>query len=88
MKNTFSINTGVATEIADHYKTGVQRELTNTSDTLCRELLQRSLELDARKLQSVVEACFFASLETEEGRAHDFAIAITPPIAAMSDSVV
>src|SRR5260370_29364824 len=88
MKNTFSINTCVATEIADHYKTGVQRELNNTQDTLCRELLERSLELDGGKLQSVLEACFFASLETEEGRAHDFAIAITPPIAAMSDSVV
>ncbi len=88
MRNTFSINTGVATEIADHYKTGVQRELNNTQDRLCRELLERSLELDGRKLQSVLEACFFASLETEEGRTHDFAIAITPPTAAMSDSVV
>jgi hypothetical protein len=71
MRNTFSINTGVATEIADHYKTGVQRELNNTHDSLCRELLERSLELDGSKLQSVLEACFFASLETEESRTHD-----------------
>ena len=88
MKNTFSINTGVASEIAEHYKTGVQKELNNTHDTLCRELLERSLELDGSKLQSVLEACFFASLEAEEGRTHDFAIAITPPTAAMSESVV
>jgi hypothetical protein len=59
MKNTFSINTGIATEIADHYKTGVQRELTNNRDALCRELLEGSLELDGSKLQSVVEAMLF-----------------------------
>lgn len=88
MKNTFSINTDISKEIADHYKTGVQRELRNTRDTLSRELLERSLELDSNKLQSVLEACFFASLQTEEGRTHDFAIAITPPAAAMSDSVI
>lgn len=88
MSNTFSINTGVATEIADHYKTGVQRELRTTQDSLCRELLERWLEVDGSKLQSIIETCFFASLETEEGRTHDFALAITPPTAAMSDSVM
>jgi len=88
MRNTFSLNTDIATEIVDHYKTGVQRELRNTHDTLGRELLERSLELNGNKLQSVLEACFFASLEVEEGRSHDFAVAITPPTAAMSDSVL
>ena len=70
MNNTLSINTDVATEIADHYKTGVQRELTNTHDALSRELLERWLKLDSSNLQSVLEACFFASFETEEGIIH------------------
>jgi len=46
MMKTFSINTDIATQIADHYKIGVQREIKNTQDTLCRELLERSLELN------------------------------------------
>jgi hypothetical protein len=88
MESTFSIDSGIAREIADHYKTGLERELGRAQDSLVREVLQRSLEVDAEKLGSVLEACFFASLEPEEGRTHDFSIAVAPPPGAMSNSVI
>ena len=50
--------------------------------------MERSLELNAKKLEAVLEACFFASFEREEGRTYDFRVAIAPPKRAMSASVV
>jgi hypothetical protein len=88
MESTFSINSGIAKEITDHYRTVLERELRRAQDSLVREVLERSLEVDAEKLGSVLEACFFASLEPEEGRTHDFSIALAPPPRAMSNSVI
>src|SRR5712691_9300949 len=87
MESTFSIDSGIAKEIADHYKTILERELRRAHDSLVREVLERSLEVNADKLGSVLEACFFASLEPEEGRTHDFSIAVAPPPGAVSNSV-
>jgi hypothetical protein len=87
MNSPFAINCDFAKEITDQYKAALQRELRRTQDILIRELLERLLELDAKKLEGVLEASFFASLEAEEGRTHGFLIAVAPPITAISRSV-
>jgi len=66
----------------------VEDELRRTSDPLSKEVLERSLEVDAHKLSSVLETGFFASFEKEEGRTNDFTIAICPPLSAMTASVI
>lgn len=68
MKRTFAINSGFTTDIADQYKAALERELRTARDGLVREILERSLELNAEKLESVLDACFFASFEREESR--------------------
>lgn len=88
MGNTFSITSGISKDITDHYKTGIEGELRRTNDSLWREVLERSLEVNAKGLESVLEASFFASFEKEEGKTHDFAIAIAPPLRAMTESVI
>lgn len=88
MESTFSISPGIAKEIVDHYRTILERELRRAQDSLVQEVLEHSLQVDSERLGSVLEACFFASLEPEEGRTHDFTIAIAPPPKAMSNSVI
>ena len=84
----FALNSSIANDIAAQYKTAVERELRTARDALVREILERSLELNAKKLESVLEACFFASFEREEGKTHDFTVAIAPSERALTDSLV
>lgn len=88
MSRTFSIKRGFATEIIAQYKTGLERELQQTNDSLVRELLQLFSQLDASRLEAVLEACFFGSFEREEGRTHHFSIAVAPPLSAISESII
>jgi sensor domain DACNV-containing protein len=88
MSNIFTINSSISRDIADQNNAAVKRELQRFQDPLVRELLEPLLELDAKKLETVLEACFFASIEREEGRMHNFTVAIAPTKSVLSDSLI
>lgn len=78
MEKTFTINTKMAGKIMDSYKNFLSFNYGN-SDEFTNRVLKLIDELDAEKLNLILEKVFHASLKKEEGKHHNFSLILSPP---------